>query len=279
MIRTVQGIAGAMSSLALLGLASPVAGAPGGLAGISGGVIHVHAGGRVNTNQSNNWSGYNIGAAYPGEPAGVRFTSISGEWIVPTARQHKPGRAEHSATWVGIGGGCVTDNCQVTDNTLIQAGTEQDVSKAGKASYSAWWEIIPEPQTAVSLPVRPGNKVKVSIAQTSTPGDWSIVIDNLTTGRKFSTSTPYSSSMDTAEWIEETPLVIGTGGTGLAAMPNLGTVRFTHATLNKTNPRFQAVAEVRLVTSGGTVVATPSGPGPARSSFNDCVWKKACAAP
>jgi peptidase A4-like protein len=162
---------------------------------------------------------------------------------------------------------------------VISGSRESGEVKAGKASYSAWWEIIPEPQTAVSLPVRPGNKVKVSIAQASTPGDWSIVIDNLTTGRKFSTSTPYSSSMDTAEWIEETPLVIGTGGTGLAAMPNLGTVRFTHATLNKTNPRFQAIDEVRLVTSGGTVVATPSGPGPARNSFNDCVWKKACAAP
>jgi hypothetical protein len=190
----------------------------------------------VTSGSRDNWSGYNIGAAYPGEPAGVTFTVVSGEWPVPAAAQHKHGQAEHSATWVGIGGGCVTDNCQVTDNTLIQAGTEQDVSKGGRASYSAWWEIIPEPQTAVSLPVRPGNKAKVSIAQTSTPGDWSIVIDNLTTGRKFSTSTPYASSMDTAEWIEETPLVIGTGGTGLAAMPDLGTVRFIRATLNKANP-------------------------------------------
>lgn len=42
--------------------------------------------------------------------------------------------------------------------------------------------------------------------------------------------------MDTAEWIEETPLEIGTGGTGLAAMPQLGTVHFTNATLNVADP-------------------------------------------
>jgi hypothetical protein len=87
---------------------------------------------------------------------------MSGQWIVPAATQHKHGEAEFSASWLGIGGGCVTDNCSVTDNTLIQAGTEQDVTKAGKTSYGAWWEIIPEPQTTVSLPVRPGNKIKVT---------------------------------------------------------------------------------------------------------------------
>lgn len=237
------------------------------------GVVHiVHAlGGKFNTNQSNNWSGYNIGADYPGEPTGTRFTAVSGQWTVPTATQHTPGQAENSASWVGIGGGCVTDNCAVTDNTLIQAGTEQDTSTAGKASYDAWFEIIPEPETQVSLPVSPGNQIKVSISQTSIPGTWSIVIDNLTTGQTFSTTTPYTSGMDTAERIEETPLEIGTGGTGLAAMPNLGTVGFTSATLNQATPAFQTIDEMQLVTSSGTIVATPSAPGSAGNSFNDCV--------
>jgi hypothetical protein len=62
-------------------------------------------------------------------------------------------------------------------------------------------------------------------------------------------------------------------------MPNLGTVHFTSATLNGANPRFQAIDEIQLATSSGTVVATPSGPGPTRASFNDCIWKTTCAAP
>jgi hypothetical protein len=282
MYRTVRVLAGAACGLAAAGLAGPVAGTAAGAATAVGhGVIHVvrSAGGQVNTNQSNNWSGYNIGAGYPGEPTGVTFTSVSGQWTVPTATQRVTGQAEASASWVGIGGGCVTANCQVTDNTLIQAGTEQDVSKAGKASYGAWWEIIPEPQTKVSLPVSPGNKIKVTVAETATPGNWSIVIANLTTGRKFSVTTPYSSSMDTAEWIEETPLIIGPGGTGVAAMPNLGTVHFTGATLNHANPGFQTLDEIQLIDGNGHVVATPSAPGAAGNNFNDCIWKTACAAP
>lgn len=49
---------------------------------------------------------------------------MSGQWTVPIATAHASGRVEDSASWVGIGGGCVTDDCTMTDNTLIQAGTE-----------------------------------------------------------------------------------------------------------------------------------------------------------
>jgi len=267
----------AAASLVALGLASPAAGTA---AGAGHGVIHVvrGIGVGVNTNQSSNWSGYNIGADYPQVAAGTLFTSISGEWTVPTATAHTAGQAEDSASWVGIGGGCVTDDCAVTDNTLIQAGTEQDVSASGQASYGAWWEIIPETETAVSLPVHAGDTIQVTIAETSVPGDWSIVIDNLTTGQEFTTTTPYSSTEDTAEWIEETPLEIGTGGTGVATMPNLSTVGFINASYNGINPKFQAVDEMQL-DNDNVIEATPSAPGSALSTFNDCTWATSCAAP
>src|SRR5690348_9531920 len=96
----------------------------------------------LNANQSTNWSGYNQGSL---EKNNTQFTQISGQWNVPTATAHKAGEHEFSSTWVGIGGGCVDAGCTVGDNTLIQAGTEQDVTKAGVAKYSAWWEIIPQP--------------------------------------------------------------------------------------------------------------------------------------
>ena len=51
---------------------------------------------------------------------------------MPTASAHKAKEAEYSSTWVGIGGGCLNTACSVTDNTLIQAGTEQDVAANGK---------------------------------------------------------------------------------------------------------------------------------------------------
>jgi len=42
----------------------------------------------------------------------------------------------------------------------------------------------------------------------------------LTTGQSFSTTVPYTSTHTTAEWIEETPLLIGTNA-GFASLPNL----------------------------------------------------------
>jgi hypothetical protein len=273
-------LAGA-AGLVALALAGPGVAATVGAATIAGhGVIHVvhGVGAGINTNQSSNWSGYNIGADYPQVAIGTTFTSVTGEWTVPAATQHTKGQAEDSASWIGIGGGCVTDNCSVTDSTLIQAGTEQDVSASGQASYSAWWEIIPETETPVSLPVRAGNKIKVTIAKASTPGDWSIVIDNLTTGKAFSTTTAYSSSEDTVEWIEETPLEIGTTGTGVATMPNLSTVHFINAGYNGANPKFQTIDELQLDNSN-MIEATPSGPGSELNSFNDCTWATKCAVP
>src|SRR5205807_2981333 len=108
----------------------------------------------VGGNQSTNWSGYNQGTLEKVGP----FNSVAGTWIVPTATQHTGGQAEYSSSWIGIGGGCVDANCNVTDATLIQAGTEQDVSASGKASYYAWWELIPAPSVKISgFAVRAGD--------------------------------------------------------------------------------------------------------------------------
>src|SRR6184192_2986206 len=82
----------------------------------------------LGSNQSSNWSGYNQGTL---EQGGTLFTSVAGAWVVPTATQHTNGQAEYSSSWIGIGGGCVNANCSATDGTLIQAGTEQDVSSSG----------------------------------------------------------------------------------------------------------------------------------------------------
>src|SRR5438093_3952798 len=116
----------------------------------------------VGANKSNNWSGYNQGTI---EQRGKTFTSVSGTWRVPTATAHKAGENEYSSSWVGIGGGCVNADCSVTDGTLIQAGTEQDVNSKGRASYSAWWELIPAPSITISgFPVRAGDVMFVSIS-------------------------------------------------------------------------------------------------------------------
>src|SRR5206468_12586638 len=102
-----------------------------------------------------------------------RFTSIAGTWAVPTASQHKRGEVENSSTWIGIGGGCVNANCLITDNTLIQTGTEQDVDGNGNTSYHARWAIIPAPSIRTPLVVHAGNKIRATIVQ-GAPDVWTI---------------------------------------------------------------------------------------------------------
>ena len=232
----------------------------------------VSAATRFHAAESSNWFGYNQGALDHS-----RFTSISGDWIVPTASPHTPGNDEFSSTWVGIGGGCPDTGCGsgATDPTLIQAGTEQDVAANGATSYNAWWEIIPEPETPISLPVHPGDQIHVAIAETL-PGVWSIQISNVTTGQSFSTTTPYSGVGASAEWIEETPLLIGTNA-GFSSLPNLTPVPFSNATVNGGNANLDPSQEMDLIDGNGTVYSVPSAPNSTRNGFTACAWATTCS--
>jgi hypothetical protein len=223
--------------------------------------------------QSSNWSGYNQGVLDSATP----YSSIGGQWVIPTATQHTAGEAEDSATWIGIGGGCLNSTCSATDSTLIQAGTEQDVSASGVASYDAWYEIIPAPEIQSTITVHPGDTIDCLISATA-PGVWSISLKDITDGQSFSETLPYSSDESTAEWIEETPTEISTSGTGLAALPNLGTVNFTDATVNGGNANLLAAQGVQLIDSNSNVIADPSAPV-GGNEFNDCAWATTCAEP
>ncbi len=172
--------------------------------------------GRLNAGQSSNWFGYNQGAL---ESGGGLFHSIAANWTVPHARQHQKGQAEDSSDWIGIGGGCVNSGCGVSDSTLIQTGTEQDVAAGGAASYSAWWEVIPAPSVPIAMTIRPGDHMHASIVEVL-PEVWEITLADLTTKKSHSLRVPYSSTQDSAEWIEETPLVLGANA-GFAPCPAL----------------------------------------------------------
>lgn len=232
---------------------------------------------KVGANSSNNWSGYNQGTL---EKSGVQFHSVDGTWTVPTATQHKAGEAEFSASWVGIGGGCIDAGCTLTDPTLIQAGTSQDVDSSGAANYSAWWEIIPEPSTPIAnFAVHAGDVIHVAIGETL-PEVWSITVQNQTTGQTFHTTTPYSSSYATAEWIEETPVVISSSGqVGVGPLPNLTNVNFDHSLTNGKTAGLTASEEIQLVDANRAPLATPSAPDADADGFNVCAYSGSCGAP
>jgi hypothetical protein len=229
----------------------------------------------LKANQSTNWFGYNQGALEPGK---TLFHSITANWTVPTASQHKKGEDEFSSTWAGIGGGCVDASCLVTDNTLIQAGTEQDVI-GGKAQYSAWWEVIPAPSITINMTVAPRDRMHLDIHETVPNSElWSITLSDVTRHETFTQTVPYPSTYGSAEWIEETPLLIGTNA-GFAALPNLTKTVFDLGTANGANPHLTAGEEMDLVTQNGKVYSVPSAPDADTDGGGLCAWATSCSTP
>jgi len=230
---------------------------------------------KLNANSSSNWFGYNQGTLEQGSKL---FTSIIGDWTVPTVTQHSSGQAEASSDWIGIGGGCIDAGCTATDSTLIQTGTEQDVDATGAASYSAWWELVPAPSLTISnMTVAPGDHMHASLSEVVPDSDvWTISIQDVTRGESFSQTVPYPSTHATAEWIEETPLEIGTDA-GFASLPNLSNPGWTSATVNGASAGLKSSEEMDLIDSNSNVIGAPSAPNATADGFNECTWASTCS--
>ena len=149
------------------------------------------------------------------------------------------------------------------DNSLIQAGTEQDWVH-GQALYRSWWEILPSyEQPIASITVHPGDTMNVSIAQ-GVP-DWTITVTDTTTGQSFSIDRHYAGALTSAEWIQEAPTV----GGHIAALAHDSTVQFDSATVNGASPGFvSSDSGVMVKGKGGRIVlSTPSAPNPEQDGF------------
>ena len=107
---------------------------------------------------------------------------------------------------------------------------------------------------------------------------WTITLQDVTRNETFTQTVPYSSTHLTAEWIEETPLLLGTNA-GFAALPNLTSPVFDNATVNGQPANLNASEEIQLIDSNGNVIGTPSAPDPDADGFNACTWATSCSAP
>ena len=65
-----------------------------------------------------------------------------------------------SAIWVGLGG------YSTSSEALEQTGTSADCSADGKASYYAWWELVPDPSVRMKLKIFPGDLITGSVVVT-----------------------------------------------------------------------------------------------------------------
>jgi hypothetical protein len=165
------------------------------------------------------------------------------------------------AAWVGIGG--------VSTRDLIQAGTQQTVSGSGSTQYQAWVETLPQSSHPVPLTVNPGDSVTVSITQQPQAQDqWLIAMKNNTTGQTFEVTEQYTSSMTSAEWIEEAP---SANRGRQIPLDNFGSIAFSAGSAVKNGQTVSIAAAgaqpITMIGRGGQAQATPSGLGTDGASF------------
>jgi hypothetical protein len=194
--------------------------------------------------KSTNWAGYAI------HRPGVSFREVSADWIQPGATC-VAGQPSYSAVWVGLGG------YDPTSGALEQTGTEVDCTAAGGMASSAWYELVPAPSKAISLPVAPGDAMQATVTVTG----HRVVIDlvNLTQHRRFHKSLDATAvDVSSAEWIVEAPSsCLGQFACQALPLANFGSVTFGSAGAASTSGPAGTIADGRW--SRTKIRLTPGG--------------------
>lgn len=223
--------------------------------------------------ESTNWGGYVVASSFSSPQPIV--TAVHGSWIVQAVQPSSS--ATYSAQWIGIGG------YFSSDSSLIQTGTESD-SSSGSTTYNAWYELLPNSETAISsLTISPGDKIDASVvcsgSCTSATQGWTITVKDVTTGQQFTTTQSYSSSLKSAEWIEERPETCFGPFCSLTTLANFGTAYYGQDYTSVSNTGFATIGSqtsaigsfpnnaITMVDSSGSTLAQPSSLSSDGSSF------------
>jgi Peptidase A4 family len=172
----------------------------------------------VASSTSSNWAGYAVSDSGAGTTS---FTSVSGSWVQP-AMTCTSGAAAYAAFWVGLGG------FAGSSQALEQIGTEADCTASGRATYSAWYEIVPSPSVPLALAVDAGDTLTGSVTVDGT--SVTLTLTDQTTGQTATKTLVVASPETTsAEWIAEAPSTCGRGGCRTLPLANFGSVTFSSA--------------------------------------------------
>ncbi len=172
---------------------------------------------------SGNWAGYVV----EGRAPTLRIGRVSGEWVQPSAVCTR-GRRGYSAFWVGLGG------FKSSSTKLEQAGTEADCDARGRASYSAWYEVVPAAAVPIGLAIRPGDRIAASVSLTR--ASVAFHLRDLTSGRIFARRLAVQSpDASSAEWIAEAPSSCSPSACAILPLTDFGTVAFAGASATATN--------------------------------------------
>ena len=214
-----------------------------------------------------NWAGYAVGNFQTGQ----KYTAARATWIVaPVAfgATLSDGSDEFAASWVGIGGYCTDALCSGVDSSLIQLGTTSEVAPDGTATYSAWYEALPQPPVAIPLAIHANDQVTAALecagACLGKKQAWMLTMTNLSTNQSWSHPVAYASSLLSAEWIEEAP-VLG----GILPLADFNVASFARASADGGYPSITLADNGILMADPWGQIGWLSEPG-AFNAFNVC---------
>ena len=208
--------------------------------------------GKNTTVSSTNWSGY---AAVGSSGA---YKSVSSSWVQPAVTCSS--KATYSSFWVGLDG--------YSNSALEQTGTEADCI-SGKATYGAWWEVLPASESAYSVTVKAGDSLTATVTDNGNGTFTMTLADSTENWTKTTTHAGSSGYQDSsAEVIAEATDVNGQ----IAKLSNFGTVNFTNSTAGGTALGSLSPNEIVMEGTSGDVKAQPGAIS--GGSFSD-VWKAA----
>ena len=172
---------------------------------------------------SSNWSGYaltGVGSTATVASTSMSFSDVTGTWTQPAATC-TPGQSTSAAIWVGLGG------YTVGSNSLEQTGTSADCNGAGKATYYAWYELVPAASVTLKLKIFPGDKITSTVLINGT--DVLVQVKNRTRHTFFSKHLQMATpDLSSAEWIAEAPSECTvTGFCRTVPLTNFGSVTFS----------------------------------------------------
>jgi hypothetical protein len=195
---------------------------------------------------SENWSGYVVGGSTD-EGASRSFKSVTGSWVQPAAKCERSSGSTYAAFWAGLGGAGDRE-------ALEQDGTEVNCSATGRASYYAWYELVPHAPVKVDLAVHPGDRMTATTTVAGHEVTESIVND--TTGQTFTrTLTMADPDISSAEWIAEAPSQCTASASDCTplALSDFGKVTFTSATATDSDGHVGSISDSDWQTAAVTL--------------------------
>jgi hypothetical protein len=181
------------------------------------------------TDTSSNWSGY------VAHERGLRFRYVTASWTQPRAAC-SAGSASDSSVWVGLGG------YKLGSDALEQIGTELDCRASGRASSSAWYELVPAASRTIHLTIRPGDRIQASVRVIGPRV--TVTLADRTTHRSFSkTVRDPSADVGSADWIVEAPSeCVDLNSCETLPLADFGSVRIVGASANTAGGRHGSIA-------------------------------------